>query len=238
MASSLSTLTDFLGLSLDSGVSQGMPISSPKRISQKAVFSHTGTPQKRRSPHSRSSVSHAGARSKKIRTGNQKQTSSGNDFSFTNNSPNDDKDRNGNIEPQKAIALLEESLQPFSTYSKRKAAVLLRQFKQLVHDEKLYGNFNDDSSDINPTSINASSQDSLSTSEVTDSECRTDNTSVSSTPRPQTSNTQDSIPIDLEPIYKPYALCGAKPVYYCTGKHCSCSVHSFTDWKRHEGEKH
>jgi ankyrin repeat protein len=239
MTSSLATLNDFSGLSLDSGESRDISMSSLKRASQKPVFSHTTTSLKRRSPHSSSSTTHTSARSKKTRTGNWKQTSSGNGFYFTGYSPGDDKARNSNIEPQNAITLLEESLQEFSTYSKRKAAVLLRQFKQLIHDEKLYGNLNDDSSDINPTSINSSFQDSLSTSEATDSECRTDNTSVSSTPRPHTINTQDSVPMDLEPIHKPCALCGAKPVYYCTRNDCSYSVHSFTDWKRHEeGEKH
>jgi ankyrin repeat protein len=234
MANSLATLTDFSGLSLDLDESRGISMSSLKRASQKPVFSPTAAPPKRRSPHGTSSVSRTSARSKKTRTGNRKQTSSGNGFSFREDSPDDDKARKSNIEPHKAITLLEESLQEFSTYSKRKAAVLLRQFKQLIYDEKLYGNLNDDSSDINPMSINSSLQDSLSTSEVTDSEYRTDNTSVSSTPRPQTDETQDSIQMDLEPIHKPCALCGAKPIYYCTRKDCFYSVHSFTDWKRHE----
>ncbi|KAH7412836.1 hypothetical protein BKA64DRAFT_339058 [Cadophora sp. MPI-SDFR-AT-0126] len=150
------------------------------------------------------------------------------------------------VDPQEAIALFEASIQPFSTFSQLKAADLINQLKQLVLEEQKYGRGSQSStSDINTTTTVPSTQDSVSNLELVDSECLTDNTSVSSTPRPpfkDSDDTDDSISTggsQMDVKHETCKLCGLQALLHCTLKNCGYSTHSFADYKRHEaGEKH
>jgi hypothetical protein len=150
------------------------------------------------------------------------------------------------VEPQEAIALFEESIQPFSIFSQLKAADLINQLKQLVLEEQKYGRSSQPgASEVNVSSTAPSTQDSVSNPEVVDSESLTDNTSVSSTPQKpakDAEDTEDSMSIDEEQNeakHEPCTHCGVKTLYYCTRKNCGYGTHSFADYKRHEeGDKH
>ena len=150
------------------------------------------------------------------------------------------------VDPQEAIALLEASIQPFSTFSQLKVADLISQMKQLVIEEQKYGRGSQSgTSDVVTTATAPSSQNSISNAESVESECLTDNTSVSSTLRqPPTDgeNTNDSMSTSESQIdvkHEPCKHCGVKALLQCTSKDCGYSTHSFADYKRHEsGEKH
>jgi len=145
------------------------------------------------------------------------------------------------VDPQEAIALFEASIQPFSKFSQLKAADLINQLRQVVLEEQKYGRGSQSStSDIVTTATAPSTQDSISNAELVDSECLTDNTSVSSTPRQPPKDSEDKdgeSQIDVK--HEPCKHCGMKALFQCTSKNCGYSTHSFADYKRHEsGEKH
>ncbi|KAG4430810.1 hypothetical protein IFR05_013709 [Cadophora sp. M221] len=150
------------------------------------------------------------------------------------------------VDLHEAIALLEASFQEFSPFSQLKGADLINQMKQLVLEEQKYGKRSQSgSSRVNATSTAPSTQDTVSNSEMVDSEYRSDNTSVSSTPRQplkDNEDTDDSMSIGetrTEVKHKPCEQCGVKALLQCTWKNCGYSTHSFADYKRHEsGEKH
>lgn len=150
------------------------------------------------------------------------------------------------VDLHEAIALLEASFQEFSLFSQLKGADLINQMKQLVLEEQKYGKRSQSgSSRVNATSTAPSTQDTVSNSEMVDSECRSDNTSVSSTPRQplkDNEDTEDAMSIGetrTEVKHKPCEHCGVKALLQCTWKNCGYSTHSFADYKRHEsGEKH
>lgn len=150
------------------------------------------------------------------------------------------------VDLHEAIALLEASFQEFSPFSQLKDADLINQIKQLVLEEQKYSKRSQSrSSRVNATSTAPSTQDTISNPEMVDSEYRSDNTSVSSTPRQplkDNEDTKDAISIGetrTEVKHKPCEHYGVKALLKCTWKNCGYSTHSFTDYKRHEsGEKH
>lgn len=150
---------------------------------------------------------------------------------------------------QEGIALVQESIKPFSPFSRRKAADLInkvtelvKQLDQLVHEEQKYGNAASDVEDITRPTIASSSKDSISNSDLGESESETDNTSISSITREIEVESQDSVSaenVQHGPVHPPCMHCGIKRLYYCTRKDCRYSSHSLPEWKRHENsQKH
>jgi hypothetical protein len=153
------------------------------------------------------------------------------------------------IKFQEPIALVQESIKPFSPFSQRKATDLINQMEQLVNqlgqlaiEEEKYGNTSSDVDDVTQPSTAASSQASISNSALVDSESETDNTSVSSTPREL--NAQSHAPISINDnqqgaVHARCMQCGIKSLYFCTREDCRYSTHSLPEWKRHEkSQKH
>ena len=204
------------------------------------------TPRKRLFPHGSTTCTPkpSSKRAKNHKPCSRENASRNPNFIFIETESLNQSVNNRHIESQKAIALLEASMKPFSIFSRRKATVLIGQFKQLIQDEMLYGNSNDDLSDSAFASAPSSSDDSLSCgiSEASESEYRTDDTSISDVPSQLSQLSQDlqgDVGTSFHQGHPPQAQSGFKPLYCCTRKDCSYSVHSFTDWKRHEeGEKH
>jgi hypothetical protein len=242
MAGSMNTLSDFSDLSLRSGIARVSPNALQGSRSTTDVPSQGPMPRKRRSPHGSTTLSqnnHNHKRPNKGKASSQWPNTQSTGDSSPEKGLENKPAKSGQIEPQTAIVLLEASVQTFSTFSKNKAAALISQFKQVIQEEKLYGNTTDDSSDMIFTSTASSSRDSVFVSEASDSEYRTDDTSVSSTPRQPIQNAQDDMTTDAKPIHAPCIQCGIKPIYYCTRDNCDYSSHQFSEWKRHEeGEKH
>jgi hypothetical protein len=156
---------------------------------------------------------------------------------------------------QEAIAMVQESIKPFSPPFRRKAAALIDQVAELVKqlnqvaiDEELYGNASSDVEVDTQPSIASSSDYYISNPELKDSESNTDNTSVSSTPRQLV--VENETPAFAEndqqgPIHPPCAQCGVKTLYFCTlqdkktKKPCRYAHHLLAEWKRHmKTQKH
>ncbi|KAE9366586.1 hypothetical protein N431DRAFT_76822 [Stipitochalara longipes BDJ] len=156
---------------------------------------------------------------------------------------------------QEAIAMVQESIKPFSPPFRRKAAALIDQVAELVKqlnqvaiDEELYGNASLDVEVDTQPSVVSSSDDYISNPELTDSESNTDNTSVSSIPRQLI--VENETPAFAEddqhgPIHPPCAQCGVKTLYFCTRqdkktkKPCRYAHHVLAEWKRHmKTQKH
>jgi hypothetical protein len=199
-------------------------------------LSRKRTPRKRRSSFTRDSPSFF--KSQKCGVTNFQSDISSCKVASSSNRPEKGKGIARAIDPQEAVSLLEQSILPFSEFSQRKATALLSQLKQLIDDERLYGRPQDDASDTGLTSVDSFSQECISDSEVVGSDCISENTSISSTPR-QTDR-QESAGVDAKrPVHRPCAKRGVRPLFHCTFDACNFSTHSSSDWKRHEeGEKH
>jgi len=156
---------------------------------------------------------------------------------------------------QEVIAMVQESIKPFSPPFRRKAAALIDQVAELIKqlnevaiDEELYGNASSDVEVDTQPSVASSSDDYISNPELTDSESNTDNTSVSSTPRQLfVENETLAFAEDDQQgsIHPPCAQCGVKTLYFCTRqdkktkKPCSYAHHVLAEWKRHmKTQKH
>ncbi|KAE9367635.1 hypothetical protein N431DRAFT_348591 [Stipitochalara longipes BDJ] len=149
---------------------------------------------------------------------------------------------------REGIALVHETIKPFSLFSRRKATDLIKQvvrlvdqLDQLAAEEEKYGNASDDDESNEPSTA-TSSQDSLSNSELVDVDSETDNTSISSTSRQPIIESQESVTMNNgqhEPVHHPCLQCGNKSLYYCTRENCKYSTHSPAEWRRHEqSQKH
>ena len=151
---------------------------------------------------------------------------------------------------REAISAFQKLTKPFSPLSQRKAAHLVSKVEELVDkldelalDEKMYGGgTSSDIDDSTQSSTTASSYDSLSSSELVDSESVTDNTSVSLTSCQSDHETQETVSQATEQPevgHTPCGQCGLRPLYYCTRDECSYSSHSSAEWRRHEeSQKH
>jgi hypothetical protein len=240
-ASSLNTSNE-LSLALQPAAPTTFPKPPPETSTLNNLLSRVPTTEKRRSPHGSMNCPHGSPSSK--RTRRRKPLSRQQDPLTTNSSfyeieSNTETTKSNYTKPERVVALLEEAVQQFSTFSKRKAASLISQFKQLIEDEKLYGIPYDDSSDIILTSTSSSSQDCRSISEASDSDHGTDDTSLSSAPSQPKQELRHDMMMDVKRPHTPSIQKGSKSTYYCTRNTCSYSVQSFTDWKRHEeGERH
>ena len=241
MALSLPTQNSFTAQAVDTNMPQNFAEVSTKRTASKVVASRRRKSRMRRSSPRGTPFTGSSTQSRKMKT--RTTDSESHTFSYDGTGIGCPLEiggqRSRKLDPQKAIALFEESIQaqPFSPLSQRKAADLINQLKQLILDEKKYGSPQQDASEANFTSTAPSSQISVSDSDILDSEYPTDDTSVSSTPRQQIKDTQDSLSIEpepAEPAHRPCAQCGVKPLYHCTGKDCAYSTHIFADIKRHE----
>jgi hypothetical protein len=142
------------------------------------------------------------------------------------------------IAPQDALALFEASIQPFSTSTQLELADLICQMKKLVLLEQ-------QKSSISAVSTTPSTKDSVSNSEMVDSESLTDHITVSSTPRQSTKdteNTEESMSVDdmeTSAKHEPCNHCNVKTLYQCTWKNCGYGTHLFAGYKRHEAsDKH
>ncbi|PMD40538.1 hypothetical protein L207DRAFT_582728 [Hyaloscypha variabilis F] len=150
---------------------------------------------------------------------------------------------------REAIRLTRESIKPFSPFSRRKATDLIKQVVELIDqldqlaiEEEKYGNASSDDEESIQPSTAASSQDTLSNSDLVDVDSETDNTSISSTSHPPIVDGQNSVSVEddqREPVHRPCLQCGHKSLYYCTREGCKYSTHSPAEWKRHEeSQKH
>ncbi|KAN0095534.1 hypothetical protein V8E51_016245 [Hyaloscypha variabilis] len=150
---------------------------------------------------------------------------------------------------REAIALTRESIKPFSPFSRRKATDLIKQVAELIDqlellavEEEKYGNASSDDDEATQPSTTASSQDTLSNSELVDVDSETDNTSISSISHQPIVDGQNSVSVEddqREPVHRPCLQCGHKSLYYCTREGCQYSTHSIAEWKRHEeSQKH
>ena len=150
---------------------------------------------------------------------------------------------------REAIALVQQSIKPYSPFSRRKATDLINQVAKLVDqldqialEEEKYGNSSSDDDDVNQPSTTISSEDSLSNSELVNIESETDNTSISSTSCQPAVGGQSSVSVEdrqHETVHAPCLQCGIKDLYYCTREGCKYSTHSCAEWKRHEeSQKH
>lgn len=154
-------------------------------------------------------------------------------------------------QPKKALAQFEEALKPqypkLSKGIQQQFQLLFAQMKLLMDKEIEDGNLEGDFDEMSVTTL-SSTQYSLVASEVLDSVHSTEaGSSVSSTPRPQTFDTQDATPMDAEPeapvrYYCTYPTCKVSQKE-CKGRHkkCQCPVNrerywctSKVDIKRHE----
>lgn len=123
---------------------------------------------------------------------------------------------------ESAISVIEELFHhaQYSIFSQRKAADLINQLKLLVQEENKYGGPQSDTSDFygNLASTAPSSQWSLTHSELVESECPTDNTSILSTPCPITNTSEENLPTESDHDevaksgHKPCSLCKTKPL--------------------------
>jgi len=149
---------------------------------------------------------------------------------------------------REAIALVQESIKPFSPFSRRKATDLIKQLAevanqldQLAIEEEKYGNASSDDDESTQPSTSVSTQDSLSNSELVDVDSETDNTSISSSSQQPVVEGQDcSVENEQrDPVHRPCLQCGHKSLYYCTRAGCNYSIHSSAEWRRHEeSQKH
>jgi len=127
---------------------------------------------------------------------------------------------------REAIALTRESIKPFSPFSRRKATDLIKQVAELIDqldqlaiEEEKYGNASSDDDEATQPSTTASSQDTLSNSELVDVDSETDNTSISSASHQPMVDGQNPVPVEddqREPVHRPCLQCGNKSLYYCT----------------------
>jgi hypothetical protein len=151
------------------------------------------------------------------------------------------------VKIEEAMSLIKESVKPFSAFSQRKAAHLIRQGAELVKElsrlaieEENFGNGSSDEDEISQGSSAISSRYSMSSSDLIDSESTTDNTSVSSTTHQAPIEDNEVVSVDDEETrdgHSPCVQCGNKPLYYCTRNNCNYSTHTPTEWRRHEESK-
>lgn len=150
---------------------------------------------------------------------------------------------------REAIAAIQESIKPFSNFSRRKATHLIKeiakladQLDELALEEEQFGTLISSDDEIAQPSTASSSQNSLSNSKVLEIESETENTSVSSSSLQPVVESQDLASVEDEqhkPVHPTCLQCGIKDLYYCTREGCKYSTHSFAEWKRHEeSQKH
>ena len=115
-------------------------------------------------------------------------------------------------------------------------ATLLRPVKQIIDNEIFHEMSHDQSSYESPALATTSGffQGSTSTSEVTDSGYRTEETSISSTPRQKTYDALDSMSPDSHNKQLPMNHSGSTSFYPCSIMGCCQSFKTYSDWKRHE----
>jgi hypothetical protein len=158
------------------------------------------------------------------------------------------KAKAGKFQQRQAITHLGKALRSdptMSTYSKQKAAILLRQLTLLIEEEELGASSqlkfpslqSSNWSNTSFTSGDIFSQDFLSNSGVVDSGYRTeDETSVSSTPRQTFYDEGEQTSIQFDPSQSQHTF---RPIFECTKEGCHYSNYSQVDWRRHEkGGKH
>ncbi|KAH8672073.1 hypothetical protein BGZ60DRAFT_563558 [Tricladium varicosporioides] len=135
---------------------------------------------------------------------------------------------------RRALASFEFSLSALSnpsTYFRGTSEALVLQLKQLLDSEELLGNLQDDTNDGIASNTDQGSEESLSTSDVVDSEYSTDNTSVSSFSEHLS---DDASPTTSRAIKTPRSFNKAPQSFPCTFIRCRRSFKAFSDWKRHE----
>ncbi|KAN0101503.1 hypothetical protein V8E51_012013, partial [Hyaloscypha variabilis] len=211
--------------------------STPKGTSRRGI-AQTATARKRK-VQSRRSPQRVSAPIKQKRNMQSTMISSRSfDGTLSHTFSQSDTTKSPTIAPQDALALFEASIQPFSASTQLELADLICQMKKLILLEQ-------QKSSISTVSTTSSTKDSVSNSEMVDSESLTDRTTVSSTPRQSAKdieNTEESMSVDdmvTSARHEPCNQCNVKTLYQCTWKDCGYGTHSFACYKRHEAsDKH